>query len=273
MGTALLALLAAAVAAAPPLPFAERVEGAREVERARYAFVVNATKPFDEVYPRAVFERNVRRDADEERVLRREFGMAVTEQLLAAEYERIERSTRALDQWRAMKSALGNDRRMIEEVVCRPLLVDRALRARFAFDQKIHAREHQRARAARAAFLAGKTPPGATLVRLSRLRDATMTTEAMLARTRAEAAAPRLLTPPGPPPADAPVAVAPEMARVLETQLKTTGDVTTILEESDRFSVFRLVSADSSAWVVEAVQVPKRDFDRWFEAARGHSGR
>jgi hypothetical protein len=63
------------------------------------------------------------------------------------------------------------------------------------------------------------------------------------------------------------------MARVLETRLKTTGDVTTILEESDRFSVFRLVSADSFAWVAEAVQVPKRDFDRWFEADRGHSSR
>ena len=67
--------------------------------------------------------------------------------------------------------------------------------------------------------------------------------------------------------------VAPEMAKVLETQLKAKGDVTTILEERDRFSVFRLVRADSSAWVVEAVRVPKRDFDRWFETARGHLGR
>ena len=141
-----LALALALLLAAPPLPLAERVEGARSVERARDAFVLGATRPFDEVYPRSVFEQKVRREADEEAVLSREFGMEVTPELLAAEYERIEKETRAPDQWEAIKKALGGDRRMVEEVVCRPLLVDRALRARFAFDQTIHEEEHQQAR-------------------------------------------------------------------------------------------------------------------------------
>ena len=46
----------ALVLAAPPLSFAERVDGAQAVERARYAFVISATKPFNELYPRSVFE-------------------------------------------------------------------------------------------------------------------------------------------------------------------------------------------------------------------------
>ncbi len=265
------AVVLALLLAAPPLPLAERVEGAREVERARYAFVINATKPFDEVYPRSVFERNVRREADEERVLRREFGMAVTEQLLAAEYERIERETRAPEQWAAIKSALGNDRRKIEEIVCRPLLVDRALRARFAFDQAIHARDHQKARAARALFLAGKAPPGMTRLRLSRRSEAEGTQE-MLARAKADAAVPKLLSSPSAERVeDRPLAVDPEMAAVLEKELKATGDVTTILEERARFSVFRLVRSDAKEWVVDAVVVPKLDFDRWFATVRGQA--
>src|SRR5450756_796570 len=146
--------------AASPLSFTERVDGARAAESARYAFVIGAAKPFDEVYPRSVFEKKVKREMAEERVLSSKFGMQVTAALLSAEYERIEKETRAPDQWEAIKKSLGGSRRKIEEVVCRPGLVDRVLRARFAFDQKIHAAEHQKARLARDAFLAGKMPSG-----------------------------------------------------------------------------------------------------------------
>lgn len=258
------------VAAAPPIPFAQRVDGERAVERARYVFVLNATKPFDEVYPRSVFEKKVRREAAEEKVLFKEFRMGVTPELLAGEYDRIEKETRAPDQWEAVKKVLGNDRRRIEQVVCRPLLVDRALRARFAFDQKIHAAEHQKARTAREEFLSGKVPAGVRTLRLSRKEDAGGGTDQMLEKARGEAAGPRLLTPGEPPkPGESAIPVDPEMAKILEKELKKKGDVTTILEERDRFSVFRLVAVDSSEWLVEAVQTPKRSFDSWLEAKMG----
>ena len=262
LGFALTLLLAA-----PPLSFGERVEGARAVESARYAFVIGATKPFDEVYPRSVFENKVRREAAEERVLSRRFGMQVTPELLSAEYERIEKETRAPDQWEAIQKALGGSRKKIEEIVCRPLLVDRVLRARFAFDQKIHEAEHQKARAARQAFLAGKTPKGSSTIRLSRKAEPGGTDE-LLAKARSEASGPKILAPDEPGKKnDAPVPVDPEMAKVLEKELKKKGDVTTILEERNRFSVFRLVTLDPGEWLVEAVQVPKRDFDRWLDSA------
>jgi hypothetical protein len=254
--------------AAPPLSFADRVEGARAVERARYTFVIGATRPFDEVYPRSVFEKKVRREVAEERVLSREFGMQVTAELLSAEYERIEKETRAPDQWEAIKKSLGGSRRKIEEVVCRPGLVDRVLRARFAFDQKIHAAEHRQARLARDAFLAGRTPTGTKLLHLSRRGEAPAGTDEMLARARADATGPKVLSPAGPESKeDQPLNPDPEMVKVLEKELRAKGDVTTILEERNRFSVFRLVSSDAGEWLVEAVQVPKRDFDRWLDAA------
>jgi hypothetical protein len=56
------------------------------------------------------------------------------------------------------------------------------------------------------------------------------------------------------------------MAKVLEKELRAKGDVTTILEERNLFSVFRLVTSDASEWHVEAVEIPKRGFDRWLDA-------
>jgi hypothetical protein len=267
MTNLLAAALSLLVAAAPPLPFSERVDGARAVERARYGFVLNATRPFEEAYPRSVFEERVKREAAAEDVLRREFGMEVDRGLLAAEYDRIETSTRARDQWEAMKKALGNDRGRVEQAVCRPLLVDRALRARFAVDPKIHAGEHQKARDARNAFLAGKTPAGAKRIRLSRRSPGGGGTDEMLAKARADAAGPRLLSSgDANEPAGAPLPVDPEMANVLEKELKSKGDVTTILEERERFSVFRLVAAGPDDWLVEGVRIPKRDFEGWLES-------
>jgi hypothetical protein len=258
----------ALLVAAPPLAFAERVEGTRAAERARYAFVIGGARSFDEVYPRSVFEKKVRHEQAEERVLSHKFGMQVTAELLSAEYERIEKETRAPDQWEAIKKALGGSRAETEEVVCRPVLVDRVLRARFAFDQTIHAAEHRTARLARDAFLAGSTPTGAKLLRLSRRGEAPAGTDEMLARARADATGPKVLSPAGAEPKeDQPLTPDPEMTRVLEKELRAKGDVTTILEERNRFSVFRLVSSDAGEWLVEAVQVPKRDFDRWLDAA------
>lgn len=58
------------------------------------------------------------------------------------------------------------------------------------------------------------------------------------------------------------------MGWVLEKELKQPGDATTILEERDRFSVFRLRSLTESQWSVLAIQVGKRDFDGSFEDVR-----
>ena len=69
-----------------------------------------------------------------------------------------------------------------------------------------------------------------------------------------------------------------EVKGILETlatvgykELKKSGDVTTILEERDRFSVLRLIAVTEDSWTVEAVRFPKVDFDEWFEKARKSS--
>lgn len=260
----------AAAPAVPMLPREERVEALREVERARYTFTLEATKPFDEVHPRATFEKQADRQALEEKVLARSFSMSPTREAMAAEYERIEKGSQAPEQWEAIKRALGNDRRKVEEVVCRPLIVSRALRARFEADLGLHTAEHQKAREARAAFLAQKVPPGARRMRLARGSAATSAdpTREMLDQAKAQAQGPKVMggEREKAEPKEAAVPVEPEKAKVLEKELVKPGDVTTILAERDRFSVYRLIAADPSEWYVLAIEVPKRLFDPWFEA-------
>jgi hypothetical protein len=248
--------------------FDSRVDGERAVERARYRFAIGATQPFDEAYPRSVFEKKVGREMAEERVLEKTFGFTVTPAVLAAEFDRIEKTTKAPDQWEAIKLALKNDRRRIEEVFCRPLVVERALRAKFAFDLKIHAEPRQRAREARKEFLAGNAPPGVSTLSLSRAATTVPATKELLDQAKAETSVPRVLGVPEKTSRDAPVPIDPEMAAVLERQLQKPGDVTTILEERDRVSVFRLKEKTEKTWKVDAVTFPKVEFDAWFEKAR-----
>src|SRR5712691_1077484 len=92
----------------------ERAEAERAVERARYGFVIGASRSFDEAYPRSTFEKRVERERAEERVLGEVFGLHATAELLAREFDRIEATTKAPEQWAAIKKALHDDRRLIE---------------------------------------------------------------------------------------------------------------------------------------------------------------
>jgi len=167
-----------------------------------------------------------------------------------------------------MKTVLGNDRSFIEEIVCRPLLADRLLRVKFAFDQEIHSGPHQQARAARTLFLAGEKVPAARRVVLDRATRSGATTEEMMEQSKKEATVPREIAPRAGKEGSLPALVDPELARVLERELHQPGDVTTILEERDRFSVLKLIAATPDRWTVNAVVVPKIDFDPWLERER-----
>jgi hypothetical protein len=242
-----------------------RAKGDRAVERARYAFVLEANRPFDEVYPPSVFQARARQEMLEERVLSQRFGLSVTPAILAAEFDRIERETKARDQWEAIKRALGGDRGRIEDIYCRPLLVDRALHARFDFDQQIHAAAHEKARRAQAEFLARRKPAGARSLALSRIAEVNLSTDEMLSTAKAWSQLPAKIEAPAATRDDQPIPLSEKVRNVLERELKSPGDVTTILEEPKGFVVYRLVAITPSEWRVDAVGVPKMDFDSWFE--------
>jgi hypothetical protein len=274
-GTLMITLSLLLVASAQArLTDAQRIDAKQAIEKARYQFVIGDKPPFDKSYPRSIFARQVREEHEREEVLLHEFAIAITPEMLHGEYERIEKTSQAPDQWQAVKDAVHNDRQVIEDVVCRPLIVTRALHAKFAFDQKIHAVPHNAARSARAALMRGEKPAGVQQALLSRGDAAADSTEQMLRDSKSEAARPRVLAPPGafpPAMASAPVPLDPEARAVVEKQLRKPGDVTTILEYSDRFEVYRLIETKPAAWRVDVVRFPKEDFDAWFAHARTRS--
>jgi len=259
-------ILVFAVAHALALTDAQRIAAKEAIERARYVFVIGDKPPFETRYPRSFFVKQLEQEHQREAVLRQVFGVTMKKSDLAYEYRRIEKSTRAPDQWEAIKKAVHNKRSIVEEVVCRPLLVDRALRAKFDFDQSIHATPHAAARKARQEFLAGHQPAGATTVTLSRSAGTPEETDEMLRKAQAESSVPRVLTPGAPTETPKTVPLEPEAAALLEKELKKPGDVSTILEYRDRFEVYKLLEIKPATWRVNVVRFPKEDFDKWYAA-------
>jgi hypothetical protein len=238
------------------------------VERARYAFVIGATKPSDVAYPPAVSRARGARASRGAR-LERVFGFTPRRRSCPGVSTGIETTTRAPEQWQAIKAALGNDRRRVEDAFCRPLLVHRFLQARFAPDPRIHAETYAcAARPVRCCSRAGRrpAPPGWSLGRRGTPDGAT---DDLLMRTRAEAVVLWVLRPLDERPQSAPVALHPEAAAALEAQLLRPGDVSTVLSEWDRFTVYRLIESTDEAWTVEAGVFPKRDFESWFRETTG----
>jgi len=262
---ALMAILLAATHGRA-LSDAQRAEWKRAVERTRYQFVLGEKPPFDQVYPLSFFQKQVQQEHERELVLKRIYGVSVTPGALAYEYDRIEKSTKAPEQWDVIKNALKNDRWLIEQIVCRPILAERVLRAKFNSDPNIHAALHEEARRARAKFLAGEKATGAKVIVISRKGEAT-STDAMLKQAQAESALRRVLTSAEDRP-ESPRPIEPEAAALLEKQLRKPDDVSNILEYSDRFEVYRLLENTSSTRRVELVVVPKRDFDEWYASVR-----
>ena len=266
------ALALAVLLAAPPLPLAERVEGARAVERARYAFVIGATRPFDEVYPRAVFEKKVQRELAEERLLRASSGWwsrpASSQPSTSGSRRRPAPPTSGRRSRRRSGAPPRRSRRSSAvpsswTAPCAPGLPSTRPSTRPSTSK---------ARLAREAFLAGRAPPGTSACAYRAVASGA-DHEEMLARARADAAGPKV-RPAGPEREGKPTArCGPRDGEGAGKGTEGQGDVTTILEESGRFSVFRLVRSDPSEWLVEAVAGPKRDFDRWFATVRGQARR
>jgi len=230
----MLGLVLVATLAAPHLDAGQWIEAKQAIERARYAFVIGSAKPpFDEAYPRSFFEKLHAAGRERERVLQHVFAVAITARMLDDELGRIERDTKAPEQWSAMKAAVHDDRQLLEDVICRPLLVDRILRQKFAFDENIQARRHDEARRARIALMKGRIPASAIDVHID------------------------------------PDALEPAAMAALSKELKKSGDVSTILEFHDRFEVYKLIRVEAGkSWRAHLVRISKENFDTWYEQAR-----
>jgi len=91
---------------------------------------------FEQVYPAAALRAAVEDDLRKSAVLEALWGRPIDPAHLQAEMDRMARDTRQAEVLSDLFAALGNDPQMVDECLARPLLVDRLLRAWYAFDSR-----------------------------------------------------------------------------------------------------------------------------------------
>jgi hypothetical protein len=99
---------------------------------------LNRSEEFTTAYPQEIFQEQARLIKRKECLLLRRYKARVSGAEVSAEIARIEMNTRAPEVWAAVKRALDGNPDVIGEVVCRPLVVDRALRSYFSADRALH---------------------------------------------------------------------------------------------------------------------------------------
>ena len=117
--TVALTSLAAPMAQSRELTFDERVGAQEAIERVYYSHQIGATRSFDEVVPREILERKVRRYLKQSLALERFWNTAITGEALRLELERMVRGTRMPERLRELYAALDGDPVLIQEL-CLP---------------------------------------------------------------------------------------------------------------------------------------------------------
>ncbi len=272
------------------------------IERVYHSHRLETRQTFEEAMPAALLERLVRLDVQKEERLRSVYGVTITSAEIEAEVRRIEATTRAPETLAELKAALGGDPARFARTVARPIVVERALRARFENDDKLHAERRREAEAARAAALgAQKEGVGKQVAALTAAKAAGSVADAtwQLGARPSEDAKPEPTAPPpatkgtassgsysieatakfaqvlGPPPGAEGSAPAgtdrkfyfgdldPELQKVLRAQLSKPGDVSAVIETPGGFLVF--VAKEKTADILRAASfsLPKRSYEEW----------
>jgi hypothetical protein len=119
------------------------------IERVYYSHRLGQKPPFEQATPPALIERLVREDLRKESALRKVYGIVITPDLLEAEVQRINTTTRAPDMLTEIKAALDNDHAKFAQAFAKPFLVERLLRDKFDNDEALHAAQRQQVEAVR----------------------------------------------------------------------------------------------------------------------------
>lgn len=124
------------------------------IERVYHSHRLATQQTFEQAMPAAQIEQLVRLEQHKEAVLRRVYGVAIGEAAVETEVRRIDATTRAPEVLAEIKTALGGDAARFARAMARPIVVERALRARFENDDALHAPQRQEVEQLRSKALA-----------------------------------------------------------------------------------------------------------------------
>ncbi len=297
LSIAVVAVSALAAAAAPSL-----VDDRVAIERVYYNHRTGTKPPFEETLPPAQIEKLVALELKKEAVLKRVYGVEITEAMVEAEVRRINETTRAPEVLAELKTALGNDPARFARSLAQPIVVERTLRTRFENDDKLHAPERGKIEALRNNVLkTGSTAYADRLavIRAAKLGEAPELTFQLMPR------------PDGDKPATSPVAATaptegkarsstysieataqvaqmlsspeksalerertlyfedlpPELQNVLRAQLQKPGDVSGVIETAQGFLLYLARERTANTLSVSALSLPKRSYEEWLASA------
>jgi hypothetical protein len=225
------------------------------------------------------------------------YGISITEAQIQAEVNRINNSTRAPEMLAEIKTALGNDPVKFSNTVAKPIIVERILRNKYNNDDTRHANTRKSAETIRGKLLSAKSIGSKTQETILE-NSAHHTSKAkwkMIPRPE------ETTKQPTPIPQTAPVKgtasggrysvestvqvaqvlsspekdegpdeqefyfedLHPDLQRVLNIQLQSTGDISAVIERPTGFQLFLLINRTEEEMEVTALTIQKHSYDEW----------
>jgi len=242
---------AGALAETRPISFNERMVAAESVELVYHDLRTGAAKPaFSQALPSAVLRRRTEDVIRQTRMLSDRYGQIVAAEDLQAELDRMASHSKDPLALESILKSLAWDGDLAAEVLARPLIVDRKLRASFAFDSSLHLTARSAAESFRSAVTAASF--------LGRAG-----TNGQRVKWRVDPARCGIIDDEG-----ALLLSADEFRRQRSRFPLAVGEISPVVETADSY-VVEIAGVDSSDRFEGAVAVfPKRSFDDWYVEVR-----
>ena len=249
------------------------------IEQVYYQHRLGTKLPFEQTFPVTLIEQLVNDDLRKESVLQKKYGVEITAGQVAAEVQRIDATTRAPEVLAELKAALGGDSARFARALIRPIVVERLLRERFENDDALHAAQRREAEQARASLLAKKTvndlseviwqltprPADDKSAPATAVSPTKISAQSGAYTNEATAQIAQVLS--------SPVEekskkfyfeeLDPELQKVLQAQLKKTGDVSAVIETPGGFLVFLAKEKTAEILSVASLSISKRSYESW----------
>jgi hypothetical protein len=255
------------------------------IERVYYNHRTGTKPSFEESLPRATLENLVRQDLKKEAVLKKNYGVAITPEMLDAEVNRINTTTRAPEMLAEIKAALGNDLARFADAFARPILVERLLHDKFENDDALHAAKRHESEQIRNTLLTARTNGATAPQLLAQLKqsnsNAVTETTWQLTPRPAETNAPttgelEIKKRFGP---DAQILsgshgpageqkfyfdeLPPALQNVLRVRLRHPGDVSAVIETPGGFLLYLATEKSEKTLSAACLSLPKRSYEEW----------
>lgn len=270
-----------------PADFASICRDRTAVERVYYDHRLGDKPAFEMALPVALIERLVRDDLRRECVLKKVYGVEITQQQIETEVRRINATTRAPEVLAALKTALGNDPTRFARTVAKPLVVERELRNRFDNDESLNRAQRCAVEAVREQVLAAKQrgePVGALWAILhqsdsNRVSETTWRLHARPLQKTAESPDPRFLEPQNRSGRNVEAISSCQnqgnggelyfddlpraLQTVLRSQLRQSGDISAVIELPGEITLFLAKEKSVESVTVTALSMPTKNYEEW----------